>query len=106
MKALPAYTTQLHELELVDLIDAANRVREIQGHPGWTLVKGLLEVHEERLKTQMLNASLPSYEQMARIAGEMSGLKAMREAAETVLAYAEERQAEARQALQLDAEEG
>lgn len=106
MKALPAYTNQLHDLELVDLIDAANRVREIQGHPGWTLIKGLLEVQEERLKNQMLNAALPSYEQMSRLAGEMAGLRAMREAAESVLAYAEERQAEARQALEIGAEEG
>ena len=106
MQALAAYTNQLSDLELVDLIDAANRVREIQGHPGWTLVKGLIEVQHERLQAQMLNASLPSYEQMAALAGELRGLRAMQQAAESVLAYAEERAAEARQALEIGAEEG
>jgi hypothetical protein len=95
-----AYTNQLRDLSTVELLDAANRVRELEGLPGWTLIRGLLDVQVERLQARMLSASLPSYEQMAALAGELRGLQAMRDAAETVLAYAEERAAQERQALE------
>lgn len=95
-----AYTNQLHDLSTVELLDAANRVRELEGHPGWTLVRGLVDVQMDRIEAQMLKSSLPSYEKLAQLQGELRGLRALRDAAETVLAYAEERAAEERQAMQ------
>ncbi len=95
-----AYTNQLADLELVPLLDAAKRVRDLEGHPGWTLVRGLVDVQRDRVQAQLLNSSLPSYEKLAQLQGELRGLASMREAAESVLAYAEERAAEEREAIE------
>lgn len=97
VRATAAFSTQLGDLPLVELLTAAKQVRDVQQTPGWRLLLGLIEAHAERLQAQMLNASLPSYEQMAALAGELRGLQAMRGAAETVLDVAQEREAEAQQ---------
>lgn len=95
-----AYANQLRDLKTVDLLDAANRVRELEGHPGWTLIRGLVDVQRDRAQAQLLNSSLPSYEKLAQLQGELRGMAAMREAVETVLACAEERAAEEREAIE------
>lgn len=69
----------------------------MQGMPGWQFLLGLVEVHAERLQAQLLNPSLPSHEQMAALAGELRGLKALGMVAATVLDVTQEREAEEQQ---------
>ena len=85
--------TQLGDLSTGQLLEAARHVRDLQGRPGWTLVRGLIEVEIERVQTQLLNASLPSYEKLAQLQGELRGLKLALGVADQVTAEAQAREA-------------
>lgn len=93
-----AIQTHLSDMTTGQLLDAARHVRDMQGTPGWRLLHGLLQVEIERVQTQLLNASLPSYEKLAQLQGELRGLKLASEAAEHVLSEAQARE-EQEQAL-------
>lgn len=79
------------------LLEASRSVRDMQGTPGWQFLHGLIEVEIERVQTQMLNSSLPSYEKLAQLQGELRGLKVLADSAQTVLDCAQEREAEEQQ---------
>lgn len=97
VKATAAFSTQLHDLTLAELLALAKQVRDVQAQPGWARLLGLIDAHADRLQAQLLNSSLPSYEHMAALTGELRGTQALRAAAETVLAVAQEREAEEQQ---------
>lgn len=102
MASNAAFSSQLHDLELVELLDAAKQVRAMCQSPGWELVQSLVKTHADRLELRMLSASLPDYPQMAALAGELRGLRALGEAAETVLVEAQAREAEEQQRVGAD----
>ena len=85
--------TQLGDLSTGQLLEAARHVRDLQGRPGWTLVHGLIEAEIVRVETQLLNASLPSYEKLAQLQGELRGLKLALDVADQVTAEAQAREA-------------
>jgi hypothetical protein len=73
-------------------------VQQLTEHPGWALVQRCVGAHADRLTDQLLNPSIPSLERYAALSAELRGLRSMREAAETILAYAAEAQAGAERA--------
>lgn len=89
-----AIQTQLSDMRTGQLLDAARHVRDLHGLPGWQLIQGLIEVEIERVQTQLLNASLPSYEKLAQLQGELRGLKLAHDAADHVLTEAQARERE------------
>lgn len=100
MGSVPAYSTPLGDLSTVELLDAAKQVRELMQSPGWALLSRLLGQHAARLESQLLAVSLPSHEKMAALAGELRGLKAMGDAAATVLSEAQAREEQEQQRVE------
>ena len=91
VKANPAYTTPLNAMPFRELLDVAKQVSDVEQTPGWRLLMGLIESHAERLQAQLLASSLPSYEKLAQLQGELRGLRALQEATASVEAAAQER---------------
>jgi hypothetical protein len=91
---MAAFSTQLNGYETRELLEAARYVRDLEASPGWRFLTSLIEVEAERVQTQMIAGHLPSYEKLAELRGELRGLKALAEAADTVLATAQEREHE------------
>lgn len=87
---------QLNGMTTGQVLDAAAQVRSMQQTPGWRLLHGLVEVEAERVLTRMLN-STPAPEKLAQYQGELRGLKALAGLCESVLTYAQEREAEEQQ---------
>lgn len=91
-----AYTHTLpQDMPLGDLLMAAELVKEATQHPGWQHVQDAIQAHHDRMYARLVNEST-KVEEVPRLRGLLSGLASMREAAETILAVAEEREAEAR----------
>jgi hypothetical protein len=102
MASNPAYSTPLHGLTSVELFDAAKQVRETVQSPGWRLLAGLTEAHASLLQAKLTSVSLPSYEAMAALAAEIRGVRAMVEAAETVLSEAQAREEQEEKRVEAD----
>ena len=97
-KVNQAYTHPLRDQSLANVLYQAELVEQLVQHPGWALVGRCIEVASSRLNDQLLNPSIHSLEKYAAITAELRGLRSMQEAAETILAYAAEAQAEAERA--------
>lgn len=97
-KVNQAYTHPLRDMDITDVLSHAELVEQLVQHPGWLLVARCIEAHAGRLTDQLLNPSIPSLEKYAALSAELRGLRSMREAAETILAYAAEAQTQAERA--------
>lgn len=84
-------STRLREMPYPDLVSAAEHVAAMQDTPGWALLCGLIAGERDRLVAQMTNPSLPTYEKLANITGELRGLDAALDVADKVLKVAAER---------------
>lgn len=94
--AAPAYTRTARELKLPDLCRNADLIRETMATPGWTLVLEAIAAHESKMDEQLLNETTKP-DDFLRLRGLIKGLRSMREAAESILELATEREAEANQ---------
>jgi len=97
-KVNQAYTHPLREMDPLEVISRAELVEQLIEHPGWALISRCIEAHAENLTRQLLNPSIQELPRYAALTAELRGLRSMREAAETVLAYAAEAQSEAERA--------
>jgi hypothetical protein len=97
-KVNQAFTHPLREMDPIQVVSMAELVQQVTEHPGWALVQRCVEAHASRLTDQLLNPSIPSLEKYAALSAELRGLRSMRDAAETILAYAAEAQAGAERA--------
>lgn len=84
---------------LADLLLAAEQVEALTRLPGWALLMDLIAAHERRETDRLLNGTTKP-EEVQRLRGVLAGLRAPREALETVLAVAAEREAEAKKRLE------
>jgi hypothetical protein len=91
---MAAFSTAIDDYPTRELLEAARYVRDLEGQPGWQFLRSLIEVEVERVQTRMIAGHLPSYEKLAELRGELRGLKALLDAAQTVLDTAQEREAE------------
>lgn len=91
---MATFTTTLHDMPLVELLDRATAVRAMTDTPGWHVIRAMVDERQASLRKQIESPSLPSYEKLAALTGEVRGLAAMVEAAEQVLTVAEERERE------------
>lgn len=96
MATTAAYTRNLPKDDLQALIFQADMVRETVASPGWRFVLDAIEDHESRMLTQLLNETTKA-EDIPRLRGLVTGLHSMREAAESILEFATEREREANQ---------
>lgn len=95
-KVNPAYARPLQEMTPLEAISRAELVEQVTQHPGWKLIVACIEARREALLAQLLNnADILSLEKYAALTAEVRGLTAPVAAAQTILAYAQERQAEA-----------
>lgn len=94
-----AYTHLVRDMDLPDLLMQADFVRELDDHLGWKLVMASLDAHGEKLLAQLLNPTAKP-EDVDRLRGEIRGLSAAREAAESIVSLAVDREAEAKRAHQ------
>lgn len=98
MASNPAYTHLIRVKELPDQVQDADLVREVVKHPGWEIVAAAIAAHHEKLFAQLLNPTA-KHDDVDRLRGELRGLQAMGEAADTIVSFAEERDREARARL-------
>lgn len=98
--------TILQAMPFAELNSAAEQVAALQASPAWAFLQQLVAKEKERLVERMTNPSLPSYEALAKLTGEIKGLTAAFDAADKVLEVAEERRSELdRQAAEAAAQE-
>jgi hypothetical protein len=93
--AAAAYRHLARQWEDPDLFRNADLLRETMATPGWTFVLDAIAEHERRMVAQLLNETTRA-EEIPRLRGLVSGLRAMSEAADSILSLAVEREQEAR----------
>lgn len=86
-------------MDLPAVLDNAEDVREAIQTRGWQVVAETIDV-QRNLMLQRLTNPVTKPEDVRYLQGLVAGLASMRDAAETIMAYAGEREAEARQSLQ------
>jgi hypothetical protein len=96
--ASAAYTHVISEMELPAQLMGADDVRALEGLPGWRLVLASIDAHKERLLAQLLNPTAKP-DAVDRLRGEIRGLDSAREAADTIVQFAADREREAKRAL-------
>lgn len=86
-----AYRTVIDQIEKdgEDVFMAATLVEQLRAHPGWQLVADSIAAHEQRCVDRLINPTTKP-EQIPYLRGEITGLRSMREAAETIVSRAEE----------------
>lgn len=84
----PAVGTILGSMDPSDLLRAADHVRELEGHPGWEFLEGLMKAHMEKATFQYVGGSLRGIEAYAHGAGFIKGLRATIDVRAAVLATA------------------
>lgn len=94
-----AFSGSLSEMGLPELLLAAEHVERLAAHPGWVLVLDLIDGHARREMDRLLSMTTKP-EEVTRLRGVLAGLRSAREAAETVLAVAADREREAKQRLE------
>lgn len=99
MAAQAGYRHLARQYEDVDLFRTADLVREAMATPGWKFVEASIAEHERRMNDRLLNETCRD-EEVPRLRGLIAGLRSMREAAESICLYAEEREQEARKTLE------
>lgn len=98
MASNPAYTHPLRELELPALLMQVDDVRSLLEHPGWRLVLECVAAHEQKMLAQLLNSTTKA-EEIPRLRGLLVGLASAREAAESIVSFAEDEEMKANQRL-------
>jgi hypothetical protein len=96
MASNAAYTHTLRELDLPDLLTRAELVQATTASFGWQYVTEAITEHERKMTARLLNEATKP-EDIPYLRGLLSGLRSMREAAETIVAFAADREAEAKQ---------
>lgn len=92
----PAYTRTLSRdgKDLPRLLEMADLIRELQATHAWKFVQAQIAAREQHELARLLNESTKP-EEIPRLRGLVSGLASMREAAESIVAYAEDAEREA-----------
>jgi hypothetical protein len=85
-------------MELPDLLERADDVRALMVAPGWDLVLACIAAHEARSLQLLLNHTTKP-EEIPRLRGLMVGLASMRDAAESIVSFAESEERKANQRL-------
>lgn len=98
MAGNPAYTAALGDMPLPDLLRRADDVRALHNHPGWALVLDQIE-KSEQLNLKLLLNSTTKPEDISRLRGLLTGLASARDAAASIVAYAEDAEAKANQRI-------
>lgn len=93
--AAAAYRHLARQLEDPDLFTSADLLRETMATPGWKLLVDSIAEHESRMLAQLLNETTKP-EEIPRLRGLVQGLRSVHEAADSILALADEREADAR----------
>lgn len=97
--ANPAYTRNLSSEGpgVPRLLEMADLIREAQRHPAWAFVADQIASYEQQMLDRLLNETVKP-EEIPRLRGLIKGLASMREAADSIVAFAEdaERKANAR----------
>ena len=94
-----AYSGPLSEMPYQALLDVAERAEDLAEHPVWLLVLDVIAAHERREMDRLLNMTTKP-EEVTRLRGLIQGLRSPREALETILAVAQEREREAKTRLE------
>lgn len=81
-------------MTLPDLLRRADDVRNLARNPGWELVLDVIGSWEALNLQRLLNETTKP-EDIARLRGLLTGLASAREAADSIVAYAEEAEAKA-----------
>jgi hypothetical protein len=101
MASHPAYTRTLNEMakkQLPELLEKADLVRELQRSPGWAFVLEQIADRHQQAYSRLLNETCKP-EDVPRLRGLLDGLNAASEAAESIVAYAEEAERKANERL-------
>lgn len=96
MATNPAYTRTLSRdaNQLPRLLEMADLIREVQTHPAWKFVLGQIADREQHELARLLNETTRP-DDIPRLRGLVAGLASMREAAESIVAFAEDAEREA-----------
>lgn len=91
MASNPAYTRTLSReaRDLPRLLEMADLIREAMTHPAWKFVQAQIADREQHELARLLNESTKP-DDIPRLRGLVAGLASMREAAESIVAFAEE----------------
>jgi hypothetical protein len=86
-----AYRTVIDQIENdgQDVFMAADLVRQLREHPGWRLLEDTIAAHERRNVDRLVNETTKP-EQIPYLRGLIVGLRALNEAADTIVTRAEE----------------
>jgi hypothetical protein len=95
--AAPAYRHLARQLNDRDLFMQAELIRETIATPGWKFLVDSIGEHESKMLHQLLNETTKA-EEIPRLRGLVQGLRSIHEAAESILAFADERADKARSA--------
>jgi hypothetical protein len=96
--AAAAYRHLARQLEDADLFRTADLVRETLATPGFKFIADSIAEHERKMNDQLLNETTKP-EDIGRLRGLITGLRAMQEAGKSILEYAEERESKANERL-------
>jgi hypothetical protein len=94
--AAAEYKSLVADMDLPDLLNEAEFVRDATGTHGWKLVQASVDTWRDKSLQRLTNPSTKP-EDVRFLQGLVAGLNSMREAADTILSLASEREAEARQ---------
>lgn len=86
-----AYQSQLADWSTLEIARHADTILQIVDTPAWQALKTLVAGRRAQLLAQVTNSRIP-YEEMTRLAGEIRGLDAWEEAADTLLEVAEDQE--------------
>jgi hypothetical protein len=93
-----AYTHLLEDMPLPDLLMQAEMVRELADHPAWVFVLEVIAEHERKMLARLLNETTKP-EEIPRLRGLIAGLQAARDAADTIVSFAVDRERDAKRAI-------
>lgn len=91
--------SSMNDLDLRAVLDIAEDVREATQTPGWQRIAEAIDQHRDLMLQQLTHRGTKP-DDVRYLQGLVAGLASMRDAADTIVAYAGEREAEARQSLQ------
>lgn len=97
--AAAAYKDLVADLELPELLAAADDLRDLAETSGWKLVQGSIAVEAARVLQRLKNPTTKP-EDVRYLQGLLAGLDAMTDAAGSIMALAKAREAEARKKLE------
>lgn len=89
------YTHTLREQSVPELLYKAELVEQVMAMPGWAVIESAVNEHARRMLDQLLNGTTRP-EEITRLRGLILGLGSMRDAAQAILDYAQERRSEAK----------